>query len=266
MREKIYAVIEPKYNNKDSRAARIYDWVMLVAIALGITPLVFREQPRVFFYFDIFSCTVYIVDYLLRWLTADLRRAKRGNVWSFLAYPFTPLALIDLLSILPSFRVINEAFKITRFVRLLKVIRVVKIIRYFEPLKVIMDVIRKQRSLLLTVLGLSIFYVFVTALIMFNAEEQINPETGQFLFNSFFDAFYWAACTLTTVGYGDIYPISSTGRVISIISMIVGIAIIALPSGIITAGYMEEMRERRIQAKKTVSKKHPDQPQTPQAQ
>lgn len=80
---------------------------------------------------------------------------------------------------------------------------------------------------------------------MFNAEDDINPETGQYLFDNFFDAFYWAACTLTTVGYGDIYPISDIGRGISIISSMIGIAIIALPSGIITAGYMEELKLRR---------------------
>ena len=73
----------------------------------------------------------------------------------------------------------------------------------------------------------------------------INPETGEYLFPTFFDAFYWASCTLTTVGYGDIYPISTTGRAISIISSVVGIAIIALPSGIITAGYMEEVRKHK---------------------
>ncbi len=249
MRKKLYAIIEPKYNGKDNRYSRIYDWVMLVAITLSVVPLMFREQPRLFYYFDVFSCTVFIIDYLLRWLTADFR-GKKGGVWAFVLYPFTIMAIIDLLSILPSFKLISEAFKMTRFVRLLKVIRVVKVIRYFEPLEMIMVVMRKQRVLLLTVLAISVFYVFVTALIMFNAEEQVNPETGHFLFATFFDAFYWAACTLTTVGYGDIYPISSTGRVISILSMLMGIAIIALPSGIITAGYMEEMRERRINSKK----------------
>jgi voltage-gated potassium channel len=80
---------------------------------------------------------------------------------------------------------------------------------------------------------------------MFNAEVEINPETGEYLFDSFFDAFYWAACTLTTVGYGDIYPASHIGRVISIISSMVGIAIIALPSGIVTAGYIDELRSRK---------------------
>ena len=108
-----------------------------------------------------------------------------------------------------------------------------------------MAVIKKQRVILATVLGLAIFYVFLTALIMFNAEQQIDPSDGEYLFDSFFDAFYWASCTLTTVGYGDIYPISTVGRVISIISSVVGIAIIALPSGIITAGYMEEVRNRK---------------------
>ena len=112
-----------------------------------------------------------------------------------------------------------------------------------------MAVIRAQLVILYTVLSLAFVYVFITARIMFNAEEQINPETGNYLFPTFFDAFYWAACTLTTVGYGDIYPISSTGRVISIISSIVGIAIIALPSGIITAGYMEEVKKRENKLK-----------------
>ena len=198
-----------------------------------------------FYIFDVVSCTLFIIDYILRWITADYRH-KNGSTWASIAfYPFTPLAIIDLLSILPTFNFVARAFKLTRMVRLLKIIRVVKIVRYFKPLRLIMAVIKSQRVILATVLGLALFYVFITALIMFNAEQPINPTTGEYLFNNFFDAFYWAACTLTTVGYGDIYPISATGRVISIISSIVGIAIIALPSGIITAGYMEEIRKQK---------------------
>ena len=105
-------------------------------------------------------------------------------------------------------------------------------------------------KILQAVLSVALFYIFVTAMIMFNAEEDINPETGEYLFESFFDAFYWASCTLTTVGYGDLYPISTTGRVISIISSMVGIAIIALPSGVITAGYLDELRERKEKKEK----------------
>jgi voltage-gated potassium channel len=143
------------------------------------------------------------------------------------------------------FNLLAPTFKVVRFSRLLKILRIFKVIRYFEPLEIVVAVIRRQSKILCTVLSLALFYIFITALIMFNAEEDINPETGKYLFETFFDAFYWAACTLTTVGYGDLYPISNTGRVISIISAMVGIAVIALPSGIITAGYMEELRKRR---------------------
>lgn len=228
----------------DNIYSRLYDWIMLVAIVIGIFPLMFRTQHQLFWYFDLISGVCFIVDYVLRWITADFNSKKRSWV-AFLVYPITPMAIIDLLSILPVFNLLSPTFKVVRVSRLLKILRVFKFIRYFEPLEVIVAVIRKQSTVLWTVLSLALFYIFITALIMFNAEEDINPETGRYLFEGFFDAFYWAACTLTTVGYGDLYPISDIGRVISIISSMVGIAIIALPSGIITAGYMEEMRNRR---------------------
>ncbi|AVM53101.1 hypothetical protein C4H11_09290 [Bacteroides zoogleoformans] len=152
---------------------------------------------------------------------------------------------VEWLFHLPTINLIAPTFKLARLSRLLRLLRVIKVIRYFEPLEVILSVIKRQKTILCTVLSLAVFYIFVTAMIMFNAEEEINPETGRYLFDNFFDAFYWAACTLTTVGYGDLYPISDVGRVISIISSMVGIAIIALPSGIITAGYMDEIKERK---------------------
>lgn len=241
LRERITEIIEPRNENTLSRA---YDWMMLVAIVIGILPLMFREQYRVFWFFDLASGCCFIIDYLLRWMTADLN-SKKNRFVAFLLYPFTPMAIIDLLSILPTVNLLSPTFKVMRVSRLLKILRVIKFVRYFEPLEIILAVIRRQKKILCTVLSLAVFYIFITALIMFNAEEDINPETGSYLFDNFFDAFYWAACTLTTVGYGDLYPISDVGRVISIISSMVGIAIIALPSGIITAGYMDEIKSRK---------------------
>ena len=240
IRKKIYQIIEPR---KDNRLARIYDYVMLIAITVGVLPLMFRTQYKLFWYFDIFSGACFLIDYILRWITFDFR-SKYKKWWAFIIYPITPMAIIDMLSILPSINLLSQTFKIARVTRLMRVLRVVKVIRYFEPLEIVLAVIRKQRKILYTVLSLAFFYILITAMIMFNAEEDINPETGKYLFDNFFDAFYWAACTLTTVGYGDIYPVSDIGRVISVISSVVGIAIIALPSGIITAGYLDELRER----------------------
>ena len=100
------------------------------------------------------------------------------------------MAIIDLLSILPTINLLSPTFKVARVSRLLKILRVVKVVRYFESLEIILSVIRKQRKILYTVLSLALFYTFITAMIMFNAEEDINPETGQYLFDDFFDAFY----------------------------------------------------------------------------
>jgi len=241
IRRIINIIVEPR---KDNKLSRIYDWVMLCAIIIGIIPLMFRSQSKLFVWFDIISCICFIIDYLLRWITADIRFKKKKWL-SYVIYPFTPMAIIDLLSILPTISILAPAFKIARVSRLLKILRVVKIIRYFESLEIILIVIKKQKKILGAVLSVAIFYTFITAMIMFNAEVEVNPATGQYFFSDFFDAFYWAACTLTTVGYGDIYPISDIGRVISILSSFVGIAIIALPSGIITAGYLEELRHKK---------------------
>ena len=241
IRNGINEIIEPR---RDSSLSRLYDYIMLVAIVIGILPLMFRTQYKLFWYFDIIAGCCFTLDYLMRWLTCDLR-SKKKNIIAFFIYPLTPMAIIDLLSILPTINILVPIFKVARVSRLLRILRVVKFFRYFEPIAIIFSVIRKQSKILLTVLSLAVFYIFITAVIMFNAEEEINPETGELLFDTFFDAFYWAACTLTTVGYGDLYPISDIGRVISILSSLVGIAIIALPSGIITAGYMDEINDRK---------------------
>lgn len=239
-RKTIDHLVNPVRHNWQTRA---YDFIMLLAITISILPLMFRSQPKIFWYFELVSTILFIVDYIFRWSTADFH-SGRSRLVAFLIYPFTPMAIIDLLTILPIFHLIAPMFRIVRVYRLLKILRIFRFIRYFEPLKIIMTVILRQRKVLGTVLILALFYIFVTALVMFNAEEEINPATGKPLFDSFFDAFYWAACTLTTVGYGDIYPISHVGRVISIISSMVGIAVIALPSGIITAGYMDELNHK----------------------
>ena len=119
MREQLYNIVEPKYNSKDSIWSRVYDWIMLVAIFIGIIPLMFREQHQLFYFFDIVSCALFIIDYLLRWITADYRYKNHSALVSFAIHPFTPLAIIDLLSILPTFNFIAKAFKLTRIVRLL---------------------------------------------------------------------------------------------------------------------------------------------------
>ena len=234
IRNKINRIIEP---HRNSLASRIYDWVMLLVICVSIVPLMFRTENVMFAIMDQVCCAVFISDYLLRWLTADFR-TKRKGITAFFFYPFTKWAIVDLLSILPTFSILAPSFKLFRIARLLRILRVVKFLRYYEPLQIMLSVVRKEAKTLLTVLVMALFYVFCTALLIYNVDNE--P-----MINTFFDAIYWAACTLTTVGYGDVYPVTMTGRVISMISAVVGIALIALPSGIITSAYLDELRSRR---------------------
>jgi voltage-gated potassium channel len=246
MRKRIYQIVEQ--GEHGDNVSITYDVLMLIAIVASIVPLMFVQEHPVFHYIEIVTVSFFILDYLLRWITADLRLGK--GILSFIIYPFTFWGIIDLLSILPGLSVLADGFKIFRVTRLLKVMRLFKFLRYSEKIQVLGKVIRKERTVLMTVLGIAIFYVFLTALIMFNVEPRVNPETGATTFRDFFDALYWATVTLTTVGYGDLTPVTDVGRLVSMLSSLFGVAVIALPSGVITASYLEELRNAKTKGVK----------------
>lgn len=212
----------------------IYDFVMLVTIIISIIPLAFKENNTVFQWIDYVTVAIFILDYFLRLITADYKLNK--SIASFFIYPITPMAVIDLLSILPTLTVLNNGFKLLKLFRLLrtlKVLRTFKFLRYSKSFEIISNVFKKQKKVLSAVVTMAVAYVLVSALVIYNFE----PES----FNTFFDAVYWATISLTTVGYGDIYPVTTIGRLVTMLSSVFGIAIIALPSGVITAGYLAEI-------------------------
>lgn len=235
MRKRIFEIIE--LSKGDDKASGVYDAAMMVLILLCMIPLGFKSSNVVFELIEQAVTAIFIADYLLRLLTADLK-LKRG-VLSFFLYPITPMAVIDLLAILPTFLAIASGFRLVKLLRLFRTFRVFrsfKIFRYSKSLEIIVDVIRTQREPLAAVGSLAVGYVLISALVIFNVE----PDT----FSTFFDAIYWATVSLTTMGYGDIYPVTTIGRIVTMLSSFVGIAIVALPSGIITAGYMDTLNRK----------------------
>lgn len=229
-RKKLYSFINPR----DGQT--IYDYLMIIIISVSLVPLCFKESTPALRFIDCITTYIFIIDYVLRWSTSDFKLGKGAA--SVFIYPFTFMAIIDLLSILPFFFPIADgirALKIIRLVRSLRVFRAFKILRYSRSMHIIISVIKNQAPALLAVCTLAVGYVFISALILFNVE----PDT----FASFFDAMYWATVSLTTVGYGDIYPVTTLGRFMSMLSAFVGVAVVALPAGIVTAGYMEEVKK-----------------------
>ena len=232
MRRKIYRVFEKSEDG--NKLSQLYDYSMLLIIAVSLVPLFFKQDNLGFEIIDKVTVFIFILDYIFRLATADYKLGK-GKM-SFVFYPFTFMAIIDLLSILPSLSIISRGFKalrVLRMIRAMRVFRVFKAIRYSKNFMLIGNVLKKSRDSLIAVCVLAFGYILVSALIIYNVE----PDT----FDTFFDALYWATVSLTTVGYGDIYPVSVMGRIITMISSIFGIAIVALPAGIITAGYMSEI-------------------------
>ncbi|MCM1301454.1 MAG: ion transporter [Bacteroides cellulosilyticus] len=238
LKTRIYDIIDR--DRKNDLISRVYDLWMLVCILVSILPLMFVRTYPVFRITETITVTAFIVDYAARWYTSPVRLKK--GWWSYLLYPFTPMAIIDLLSILPGLNLLHNTFKLLRLTRLLKIVRLLKVFRYSSRIEMFARVLCKERKVLLSVLMLALFYIFLTALVMFNAEPHIDPETGEATFESFFDALYWATVTLTTVGYGDLCPVTDIGRIVSMLSSLFGVAIIALPSGVITASYLEELK------------------------
>lgn len=234
MRNRIYEIIsQPKDGDRLSSA---YDFLMIVVIVASLTPLVSKRTSAAFEAIDKVCAVIFIFDYILRWATADYKYQKEGAI-SFLKYPFSAMAIIDLVSILPSITVINRGLKLLRLLRLfraLRVFRAFKLFRYSKNAQILINVFQKQKGPLSYVLILALGYIVVSALVVFNVE----PDS----FSSFFDAIYWATVSLTTVGYGDIYPVTAMGRIVTMFSSLFGIAVVALPAGIITAGYMDELK------------------------
>ncbi len=235
MRRRIFEIIELAKSEKNT-ASIVYDYVMMVIIVVSLVPLAIKEDIAILQVIDNCAVVIFIIDYVLRWITADIKFEK--GVLSFLKYPFSFMALVDLISILPYLTVMNAGFKalrLLRFIRTLRVFRVFKIVRYSKNIQIILKVLKTSRDGLLTVAVLAIGYILVSALIILNVE----PDS----FNDYFEAVYWATISLTTMGYGDVYPVTTFGRLITMLSSFIGIAIVALPAGIVTAGYMKAMEE-----------------------
>ena len=237
MRKRIYEVIEA--SDGEDKASSIYDLFMIFIIVFSLIPLAFKKEIYAFQIIDKVCAVIFIIDYILRWITADYKFNKKSIV-SFIRYPISAMAIIDLLSIFPSLSILGNGFKILRIMRMLRamrVLRVFKAARYSKSVQIIIGVFKKSKEPLIAVGTLAVIYVLISALIIMNVE----PES----FNSFFDAIYWATVSLTTMGYGDIYPVTTIGRIVTMLSSGLGIAIVALPSGIITAEYLSELQRRK---------------------
>lgn len=231
-RKRIFEIIELAKDN--DKASAVYDWFMMITIVVSLIPLAFTEEYPVFAVINNVTAGIFIIDYVMRFLTADLK-LKKGNL-SFLLYPFTPMALIDMICILSALPAVSEALRVLKVLRLLRTFRVFKALRYSASVALFVRIFKAEKEALGMVAGIAVLYILVFALIMLNLE----PET----FGNYLNAVYWMTITLTTIGYGDLAPVTAAGKVITILTSFMGVAIVAMPTGIIASGLLREVGRR----------------------
>lgn len=233
-KRRVYEVVE--VSSIGDKSSRAYDIMMNTAIIVSLIPMTFKKDMAMTFWLELFVSFIFIIDYAARVYTADYKMGYKSYK-AYIAYILSPLALFDFISILPIIYWFTPVKSWIGLLRLFRAFRAIKLVRYSKTMIVISNVIRKVKKQLMAVLILITVYIFMSAMLIF----QLEPD----LFNNFFDALYWATISITTIGYGDISPVTPIGRMITMISALVGVAVIALPSGIITAAYMNEINKKK---------------------
>ena len=212
--------------------------------------------PAVFRGVEIFSVAVFSIEYLARLWVCTESPKFRGAVRGRLRWATSLMALADLLAVLPFYLpFLGVDLRVFRVLRAMRLARIAKLGRYSAAIQLIGSVVRDRKEELVTTLVMVAMLMLVAASLMYFAESEAQPEA----FGSIPAAMWWAVVTLTTVGYGDTYPITSAGRILGAVIALLGIGMVALPTGIIGAGFVEAMSARRHRPCPHCGK-HPDEP------
>ena len=238
-RRRVFEIIQMA--NGSDFPSRAFDTCIISLIVLSIlvtflqTFRLSKDMARLLFYADSFCMIIFTVEYILRLLTADLLYPESKH--PLLSYIKSTDAIIDLLSILPFYLsgLIPPGVVVFRLIRVARILKLFRINKYSDPITVIISIVKRKASQLIASVFLVMVLMLAASILMYYAEHDVQPEA----FRSAFSGIWWAVATLSTTGYGDIYPITTIGRVIAMIITILGMFVVAIPTGILTAGFME---------------------------
>jgi voltage-gated potassium channel len=234
------------------RTGGAVEFFLLVLIFLNVIALVLETLPglgprtRLAFHgFEIFSVVIFSAEYVLRVWSCTAAHAYRHPVWGRLRFMFTPLAVVDLLAILP-FYLPHSALdlRFMRAVRLLRVFRILKLGRYSSALAMLGRIVRSRKEELVGTLIILLVLLVLASSLMYFAEHEAQPEA----FSSIPATMWWAIITITTIGYGDMYPITTAGKCLAAVVAVLGIGMFALPTSILGSAFLEDLQRRRRDA------------------
>lgn len=221
----------------------IFDYFIVILISLNVIsvfietfelPIVLKDVLNKF---ELFSIVIFSIEYILRVWTSAYLYPNKKPVIARIKYISSFMALVDLIAILPFYLpfFLNIDLRILRSLRLFRLLRILKVNRYTQALQKVISVIKNKSTELLSSIFVIFILMLISSVLMYTVEHSVQPE----VFKNGFSGLWWAVATFTTVGYGDIYPITAAGRFLSAIIALLGIGLVAVPTGIITSGFME---------------------------
>ena len=245
--QKIFSIVEPSPDSKHNTFW--FDAFILTLIVLNVLFVVLQSDEGIneifgsfFRPFEVFSVAVFSIEYIMRvWSCVEMEK-YRHPFFGRIKWMLSPMALIDLLAVLPFYLpLVGVDLLFMRIFRLFRIFRLLKISRYLDATKIVRGVLlSKKEELYISLFIISVNLLVVSSL-MYYVERDIQPQE----FGSIPKSLWWAVNTLTTVGYGDVYPITTIGKILGSIVAILGIAVVALPTGILASGFSAEIGKHK---------------------
>jgi voltage-gated potassium channel len=244
-KERVFTIIQ--IGQEKDIASRVFDFGIIAVILINSFLAIFETfeaavpYESVIWYGELATVLIFTAEYMLRAWTSDLLYPGKTRGRALLRYIFSFNGIVDLLSFLPFYLPFFFPSGIIMF-RMFRVVRILRLFRinpYYDALNVIAEVLRRKRSQLLSSIFIILVLMIASSLVMYGLEHTAQPD----VFNNAFSGFWWAVSTLLTVGYGDIYPITVAGRIFGIISTFLGVGMVAIPTGILSAGFVEHVTE-----------------------
>lgn len=246
IKQTVFGIIQPAENgNVASRIFDLFIMALIFASTASVFIMTFDISPRtveILVLFEKWAIIVFTVEYLLRIWTADLLFPELPPWRARIKYVFSGMAIIDFVAILPFYLPMFLAINLVSFraIRLVRLLRLFKLNRYTDAMSSIGAVFRSKLQEILVSVFFVVIVLIIASLLIYYAEHDAQPDK----FANAFSGVWWAVATLTTVGYGDIYPVTALGRFMGGIIALTGIGLVAVPTGIISAGFVELLEKK----------------------
>ena len=242
IKKRIFDIIQ--IGNRSDLASRLFDQLIVVVIVLNLAVTflsTFDELESLYCVFDVIELVtiiIFTIEYVLRIYTAGLLYPEKTYGRAVISFIFSFYGIIDLLAFMPYYLPIFFPVGIVAFrmFRVLRIFRLFKINAQYDAFNVITDVIKEKKTQIISSTVMILIFVLAASMTMYSVENPAQPEN----FKNAFSGIWWAVSTLLTVGYGDIYPITPAGQILAIVMAFLGVGMVAIPTGIISAGFVEE--------------------------